>query len=83
MYIVVPAILSTSCRINARKFPFDTQHCSLRFAVWNEVVDEVVLVTDTQYLTIPSGEFFIENGVWELNDVTAVTQTGEYDPGLV
>ena len=47
------------------------------------MVDEVVLVTDTQYLTIPSGEFFIENGVWELNDVTAVTQTGEYDPGLV
>ena len=30
-----PAVVKTVCRINVRYFPFDTQHCSLKFGSWS------------------------------------------------
>lgn len=67
----IQAILNTSCRINAQKFPFDTQHCTIRFAPWyhNGIVNITTL--DQQFTTLPHGEYFIENGVWELDGIGA------------
>lgn len=63
---MTPVILLTSCRIDARFFPFDTQHCELRFGSWSYATNKL----DLQIL---SGEHdrveFVENGVWELNEL--------------
>ena len=30
-----PAILISTCRVNVRHFPYDTQYCSLKFGSWS------------------------------------------------
>ena len=69
VYWSSPVILSTSCRIDARKFPFDAQLCTLRFVPWGEDVNDVDLIL--RYRSIPRDDkFFIENGVWKLDGVS-------------
>ncbi len=63
---MTPVILLTSCRIDARFFPFDTQHCELRFGSWSYDMDKL----DLRVLEHGDERVeFVENGVWELNDM--------------
>ncbi|XP_072039325.1 neuronal acetylcholine receptor subunit alpha-7-like [Amphiura filiformis] len=67
---------TTSCRIDARFFPFDTQNCTLTFASWVYERKSLDLFVSTNR---PSGSFFTENGVWNLTEVTIIRYNRTYD----
>ena len=55
------SVLTTSCTMNVRFFPFDTQNCTIKFGSWIYSNFEINLTIDTnQPLTIE----YRENGVW-------------------
>ncbi|XP_053224919.1 neuronal acetylcholine receptor subunit alpha-7-like [Podarcis raffonei] len=59
-----PGILKSTCRIDVRWFPFDTQKCDLKFGSWTYdgwLLDLRMLETDT------SG--YVANGEWDLMGV--------------
>ena len=63
---MTPVILLTSCRIDARFFPFDTQHCELRFGSWSYDVSKLDLqISHPDDVRVE----FVENGVWELHEL--------------
>ena len=65
-----PIITCTSCRIDARLFPFDKQRCDFRFGSFLYPVDEIELVHNNN---ITAGSKisidFIDNGIWQVNNV--------------
>ncbi len=63
-----PFILQTSCRINARLFPFDTQHCTLTFASWAYNIELLDLKGSPDASRFQ--KYFVENGIWELQYLT-------------
>ena len=86
VYWLSPVILSTSCRIDARKFPFDAQLCTLRFVPWSDDVNEVDLklykmggLPVTNDSEIPhDDQFFIENGVWKFDSLSVQRDLVQY-----
>ncbi|XP_071478317.1 neuronal acetylcholine receptor subunit alpha-9-like [Diadema antillarum] len=71
----VPMITTTSCRVNVRYFPFDSQSCTLTFSSW---------LYDSRGLNLlflndsgASEDLFFENGVWSIS-VTVKTQDRYY-----
>ena len=72
-----PAILMTSCQIDARRFPFDTQRCPLRFVVWDKTVEQVDLVPFHKSDSV-SKDLFIENGIWKFSDFTFQREAKSY-----
>lgn len=68
LFLSVPVILRSTCRIDVRWFPFDVQKCDLRFGSWTygrSKLDLQMTETDISSYT-PSGE-------WDL--------IGKKDPG--
>ncbi|XP_071946487.1 neuronal acetylcholine receptor subunit alpha-9-like [Antedon mediterranea] len=68
-----PAIFVSSCILDVRYFPFDTQICELEFGSWSYEGHEV-------QLGLMGGEEaqqteFAENGIWSLEDVEVNVQT--------
>ena len=63
---VAPSIFITSCQIDARFFPFDTQICRFRFASWTFASNEldIVLRPDATFAT-----YYVPNGIWDLTEV--------------
>ena len=61
-----PIITQTSCLIDARLFPFDTQYCSLRFGSWAYNIDQLNLEPISK---ITVGKYFMENGIWKMDDI--------------
>ena len=64
-----PVILTTSCKVNVRYFPFDRQHCQLRFASWIYDMSklDILYLNDSDALQT----VFYSNGVWNLHKVVA------------
>ncbi|XP_072014625.1 neuronal acetylcholine receptor subunit alpha-7-like [Amphiura filiformis] len=77
---IFPSILHTACRIDARLFPFDTQHCTLRFGSWSYNTDQLNLQPRNDTYRI--FQKFIENGVWHLEDILVKTIISEYQEGM-
>ncbi|XP_072039353.1 neuronal acetylcholine receptor subunit alpha-7-like [Amphiura filiformis] len=75
-----PVILYTACRIDARLFPFDTQHCTLRFGSWSYDINQLNLTPINR--TDGIANFFIENGVWHLEDVIVESVVNVYPEGI-
>ncbi|XP_013911907.1 PREDICTED: neuronal acetylcholine receptor subunit alpha-7-like, partial [Thamnophis sirtalis] len=69
-----PGILKSTCRIDVRWFPFDTQKCNLKFGSWTHdgwLLDLRMLESDT------SG--YVSNGEWELVGVPGSENRVYYD----
>ncbi|XP_033627794.1 neuronal acetylcholine receptor subunit beta-3-like [Asterias rubens] len=67
VYWSTPAILKSSCRIDARLFPFDTQVCTLKFTSW---VYSATEMNFTKMKNHANQTFYSDIGVWELLKVT-------------
>eukprot|EP00057_Strongylocentrotus_purpuratus_P003253 XP_003726263.2 PREDICTED: neuronal acetylcholine receptor subunit alpha-9-II [Strongylocentrotus purpuratus] len=66
-----PAILTSTCKVDVRYFPFDIQLCDLTFGAWSADVTMVELHT----FEVPddtSDDIFAKNGVWTLESFTAI-----------
>lgn len=57
----VPGIFSSACNVDVRWFPFDVQHCELKFGSWT--FDGWLLDLQMQEADL-SG--YMSNGEWEL-----------------
>ncbi|XP_072040022.1 neuronal acetylcholine receptor subunit alpha-7-like [Amphiura filiformis] len=81
---ITPFIFYTSCRIDARLFPFDTQHCTLRFGSWSYNMKQLNLVGSPLTTNVSNfKKYFVKNGIWELEDVTLERIVNDYgDAGL-
>ncbi|XP_072040019.1 neuronal acetylcholine receptor subunit alpha-7-like isoform X1 [Amphiura filiformis] len=84
LYWSTPIILHTSCRIDARLFPFDTQYCTLRFGSWSYNIKALNLVGSPSSKKSDFNKYFVENGIWKLVDVTIERILNDYgdDQGL-
>ncbi|XP_072164228.1 neuronal acetylcholine receptor subunit alpha-10-like [Diadema setosum] len=60
-----PMVISSSCKINVRYFPFDTQTCVLTFGSW--AYDTMSL--DLNYSDDATQNVFLNNGVWDLRTI--------------
>ena len=67
MRLDTPAILKSSCQIDVRLFPFDTQLCQLKFSSWTYFGAELDLRDLREY---PIDAKYTDVGVWELVNIT-------------
>ena len=70
-----PVILYTSCRIDVRLFPFDTQHCKLRFGSWAHNIDEMNIGVKNES---EASKYFVENSIWEFEHITIGRLINDY-----
>ncbi|PIK42134.1 putative neuronal acetylcholine receptor subunit alpha-10 [Apostichopus japonicus] len=63
VYWNAPAIYKSTCKIDVTFFPFDEQHCDLKFGSWALSGDELSL---TNRSTAGDISAYINNGEWEL-----------------
>ncbi|OWF41127.1 Neuronal acetylcholine receptor subunit beta-3 [Mizuhopecten yessoensis] len=52
-----------TCEVDITYYPFDTQHCSLVFEMWDAPMSEVILQTSSKAIDV---NLFEENGEWTL-----------------
>ncbi|XP_071507884.1 neuronal acetylcholine receptor subunit alpha-10-like [Diadema antillarum] len=65
-----PAIMTSTCKVDVRYFPFDIQLCDLTFGPWSADVTQVEFHTfEVQDDT--SDDIFAQNGVWTLESFAA------------
>ncbi len=69
----IASVFTTSCRIDSRFFPFDTQRCQVRFASWVHTLKEMNLTIRPSRSVSESRQYFIENGIWDLVTVDLKT----------
>lgn len=70
---------TTSCSLNMRKFPFDSQTCDIIVTVWTRTCAEVTLNTSSAHINL---EDFNENSEWELVGTHIQTAIREPYAGL-
>ncbi|PAV80007.1 hypothetical protein WR25_07714 isoform B [Diploscapter pachys] len=71
---IPPAIIRSSCSIDIELFPFDTQHCSMKFGSWTYSG----FFTDLLNSTVSAGTYK-PNGEWELLGLTSTRSIFYYD----
>jgi hypothetical protein len=67
VYLSVPVISRTRCRLNTRVFPFDKQLCSLRLTSWSYGNDIVRYPSNETILDLSD---YTENNLWALKRST-------------
>ena len=72
------AILLSSCQIDARRFPLDTQRCPLRFLVWGKTIEKVDLFPYQESRSTVV-DLFIKNGIWKYDDLTFLREEKFYE----
>ncbi|XP_788399.5 neuronal acetylcholine receptor subunit alpha-10 [Strongylocentrotus purpuratus] len=72
-----PMISTSSCRVNVRYFPFDTQKCNLSFSSWVYTMDQMKLYLSNK--TEATQNIFMGNGVWNLAKVLRTQKFHKYD----
>ncbi|XP_033627222.1 neuronal acetylcholine receptor subunit alpha-4-like [Asterias rubens] len=70
-----PAIYKSSCKINIEFFPFDEQHCLMKFGPWTHESRKVDMVLETN---IVDQEDYSENGEWRIVESPAKRNVKEY-----
>ncbi|CAH1791878.1 unnamed protein product [Owenia fusiformis] len=68
VYWNIPARLQSSCKMDVRFFPYDTQKCRLKFGSWGYDGLELDLVNKSSSADIAP---FMDNGEWFLKRVSA------------
>uniref|UniRef100_A0A158PBY1 Neur_chan_LBD domain-containing protein n=1 Tax=Angiostrongylus cantonensis TaxID=6313 RepID=A0A158PBY1_ANGCA len=63
---IPPAVIRSSCSIDIAYFPFDSQHCSMKFGSWTYSG----FFTDLRNSSVSTGTYQ-PNGEWELLDLTS------------
>ncbi|CAI4229873.1 unnamed protein product [Auanema sp. JU1783] len=63
---IPPAVIRSSCRIDVAYFPFDTQHCTMKFGSWTYSG----FFTDLRNSTVSHGTYQ-PNGEWEFLGLTS------------
>jgi len=70
--------LKTRCKMNVRKFPFDTQTCNINVGSWIQTSDRMnIELGDSKIKT----DDYVENSVWKLKDLNvAIIQSNKRIP---
>ena len=72
-------ILTFTCKINARIFPFDWQVCNMTFSSWNYHSEQLYLLPLNSSDSLQNQ--FADNGVWELTKIKIRSVEKEYPYG--
>lgn len=70
-----PVILFSSCKILVKYFPFDEQHCKLKFGSWTYDGFQLDLRAEADEA---ESEKFVKNGEWELVGVPCKRNVVKY-----
>ncbi|EDO42054.1 predicted protein [Nematostella vectensis] len=58
-----PASFTSTCNINVRYFPFDSQNCSLKFGSWTYVGNRLTMTSTSDSADLSK---YVNNGEWHL-----------------
>ncbi|XP_072030304.1 neuronal acetylcholine receptor subunit alpha-10-like [Amphiura filiformis] len=73
---LTPAVLTSSCRVHVKFFPFDTQVCEMKMASWSYTDKQIHMQADMGRLA--KQDRYLENGVWDMISVKVRHQTTWY-----
>ncbi|UJR19828.1 hypothetical protein I4U23_022961 [Adineta vaga] len=73
---VPPGIFKPICSFNIASFPFDTQHCTLKFGSWTFDDAGINLTAESNEGQLDA---YIKNGQWSLEEFSAVVNVLKYD----
>ncbi|XP_033112698.1 neuronal acetylcholine receptor subunit alpha-9-II-like isoform X2 [Anneissia japonica] len=71
------SIFQSSCNIHIKLYPYDNQTCNLIFGSWNHDVFELDI--NPQRRELDQKNLFNDNGVWELENITASREIEKYN----
>uniref|UniRef100_A0A0K0F618 Neuronal acetylcholine receptor subunit eat-2 (inferred by orthology to a C. elegans protein) n=1 Tax=Strongyloides venezuelensis TaxID=75913 RepID=A0A0K0F618_STRVS len=69
-----PAIIKTSCNIDSRWFPWDSQLCYLKYGSWTYTRDQLDLGVDSSGLESPHQmdlSYYVKHGEWDIKSTPA------------
>ncbi|XP_041456537.1 neuronal acetylcholine receptor subunit alpha-10-like [Lytechinus variegatus] len=73
-----PVISTSSCHIDVKLFPFDTQRCNLSFSSWIYTMNQLQLHMSNKS-EATNQNIFMGNGVWNLADIIRSEELYKYD----
>ncbi|KAG2469574.1 HSF4 protein, partial [Polypterus senegalus] len=79
-----PWRIVSTCMLNARKFPFDTQKCSITFGPYVHNIEEVVMrsIFSANELKEITLAHYINRGEWELLDIEVLDENLTFGKNL-
>ncbi|XP_075256845.1 neuronal acetylcholine receptor subunit beta-3-like isoform X2 [Convolutriloba macropyga] len=72
----MPAVIRTSCNIDTKKFPFDTQTCKITLGSWYHSPSELDLVVYNNHSHMKT-QYFMHNAQWDIVS-TSIETVNEY-----
>ena len=70
------ALVKASCEVDVALYPFDTQHCNIKFGSWSYNIKEVNLICHDQNGVIGQ---LASNGEWDLLDLPCMVNNTKYE----
>ena len=62
-YWLSPAMFTSTCKINVKFFPFDDQHCELKFGSWMHDVEKIMVQMDDRDVLSST---FVPSSEWDI-----------------